>query len=63
MRWGFYFGQMRVSTYGGFGRIEYQINDRLTFEAATRYNNDHRTFDNCGISVTDHLGLSASARF
>jgi len=53
--YGVYFGQMRVNTYGAFGRVEYQVGERLTLEAAARYNDDRRTFDNCGISLTDHF--------
>jgi iron complex outermembrane recepter protein len=50
-----YYGTMRVNTYGAFGRIEYEIDDGLTLEAATRYNEDRRTFDSCGLSQTDHF--------
>jgi iron complex outermembrane recepter protein len=50
-----YTGQMRVNTSGVFGRIEYDVAENFTFEAATRYNDDRRTFDNCAMALTDHL--------
>ena len=48
-------GHVRVTTYAAFGRVEYNVTDPLMLEAAVRYNTDRRTFDNCGIAVTDHF--------
>ncbi len=45
----------RATTYAAFGHVEYMITDQLRLEAAARYNVDRRTFDNCGIVVTDHF--------
>ncbi len=47
--------QVRVNTSAVFGRIEYNATERLMLEGAVRYNADRRTFDNCGIAVTDHF--------
>jgi outer membrane receptor protein involved in Fe transport len=46
---------VRVNTSAVFGRIEYGATERLMLEGAVRYNADKRTFDNCGIAVTDHF--------
>ncbi len=47
--------QMHAETYAAFGRLEFNVNDRLMLEGAARYNVDRRTFDNCSIAVTDHF--------
>jgi|HubBroStandDraft_6_1064221.scaffolds.fasta_scaffold09546_3 iron complex outermembrane receptor protein len=47
--------QMHAETYAAFGRLEFNLTDRLMFENAVRYNVDRRTFDNCSIAVTDHF--------
>jgi iron complex outermembrane receptor protein len=46
---------MRANTSAGFGRIEYNVTDRLMLEGGVRYNSDRRTFDNCSIAVTNHF--------
>jgi outer membrane receptor protein involved in Fe transport len=48
-------GRMRVNTYAAFGRLEYNLTDQLMLEGAVRYNVDRRTFDNCGLALTDHF--------
>lgn len=50
-----YDARTRVNTSGVFGRIEYDIAEQFTLEAAVRYNNDRRAFDNCGITLSQHL--------
>lgn len=50
-----YKGRLRADTYAVFGRVEFELNDRLTLEAALRYNIDRRSFDNCAFVATDHL--------
>ena len=43
---------MRANTYAGFGRLQYDLSDRLNVEGAVRYNVDRRAFDNCAIDST-----------
>ena len=52
---GVFTGETRVETYAAFGRLEVNVADRLMFEAAIRYNDDRRTFDNCSITVSEHF--------
>ena len=47
--------RMRAQTDAVFGRVEYNVTDRLMLEGGVRYNSDRRTFDNCSIAVTDHF--------
>lgn len=51
----FFTSHVRVNTSAVFGRGEYNVNDRLMLEGAVRYNADRRTFDNCGIAVSEHF--------
>jgi outer membrane receptor protein involved in Fe transport len=48
-------GRVRVKTYAAFGRLEFDLTDNLSLEGAVRYNVDRRTFDNCGIAMTDRF--------
>jgi iron complex outermembrane receptor protein len=48
-------GRMEVRTYAAFGRVEFAVADRLTLEAAARYNADRRTFDHCAITTSEHF--------
>ncbi|HEY0685762.1 MAG TPA: TonB-dependent receptor [Steroidobacter sp.] len=48
-------GHMDATTYAVFGRLEYQLSDRLMIEGGVRYNVDRRTYDNCGIAVSEHF--------
>jgi outer membrane receptor protein involved in Fe transport len=52
---GLFTGRMRVRTYAAFGRVEFNVADRLMLEAALRHNVDRRTFDHCGIAISDHF--------
>lgn len=47
--------RMRARTDAAFGRLEYDIIERLMLEGGVRYNSDRRTFDNCSIAVTQHF--------
>jgi iron complex outermembrane recepter protein len=44
--------RLRSDTFAGFGRLQYSLGDRLSFEGAIRYNRDERTFDNCETAAT-----------
>jgi iron complex outermembrane recepter protein len=44
--------RLRSNTFAGFGRLQYSLGDRLSFEGAIRYNRDERTFDNCETART-----------
>jgi outer membrane receptor protein involved in Fe transport len=48
-------GHLRVKTYSAYGHAEYELTDKLSVEGGLRYNDDHRTFDNCAITTTDHF--------
>jgi len=48
-----YTSRLRAQTVGLFGRLQYQVDDRLALEAALRLNRDRRVFDNCAIATTD----------
>jgi iron complex outermembrane receptor protein len=50
-----YTGRTKVNTSGVFARAEEVLTDQLTLETAIRYNADRRTFDNCGITLTQTL--------
>ncbi len=50
-----YPAHVRVNTYAGFGRVDYDATSRLMLEGAVRYNADRRSFDNCSIALTDHF--------
>jgi outer membrane receptor protein involved in Fe transport len=52
---GLFTGRMRVKTSAAFGRVEFKVADRLMLEGALRYNVDRRTFDHCGIAISDHF--------
>src|SRR6202043_1185827 len=47
--------RMRAQTNAAFGRVEYNVTERLMLEGGIRYNSDRRTFDNCSIAVTEHF--------
>ena len=47
--------RLRAQTDAAFGRVEYNLTDRLMLEGGVRYNADRRTFDNCSIAVTEHF--------
>jgi iron complex outermembrane recepter protein len=49
-----YTSKVRVDTYAAFGHVEYSMG-QLVLEAAVRYNEDERTFDNCSTTVSDHF--------
>lgn len=51
----YFTSHVRAHTSAVFGRVEYNVNDRLMLEGALRYNADRRTFDNCGIAVSEHF--------
>jgi outer membrane receptor protein involved in Fe transport len=53
-----YTSRLRASTFALFGRIQYDISERLSVEGGGRFNRDERKFDNCAIATTD-----AFARF
>lgn len=46
---------MDVTTYAIFGRLEYQLSDRLMIEGGVRYNVDRRTYDSCDIAISEHF--------
>jgi outer membrane receptor protein involved in Fe transport len=48
-------GHTQVETYAGFGRVEFNLSDGLMLEAGARYNVDRRTFDHCGITISEHF--------
>ncbi len=48
-------GRMNATTYAAFARLEYQLSDALMIEGGVRYNVDRRSYDNCGIAVSDHF--------
>jgi iron complex outermembrane receptor protein len=50
-----YTSEMHANTWAAFGRIEYNIDEQLMVEAAARYNEDRRTFDNCGFAISEHF--------
>jgi iron complex outermembrane receptor protein len=50
-----YTGRTRVNTTGAFGQVEDSVSDQITLIAGARYNDDRRTFDNCGITLTQQL--------
>lgn len=52
---GLLLGDMRVNTYGLFGRGEFNLTESLSVEGALRYNIDRRRFENCAITVTSHF--------
>jgi iron complex outermembrane recepter protein len=47
--------RMHAQTDAAFGRVVYNVTDRLMLEGGVRYNSDRRTFDNCSIAVTEHF--------
>jgi outer membrane receptor protein involved in Fe transport len=51
----FFTSHVRVKTSAMFARAELSVSEQLMLEAAVRYNADRRTFDNCGIAVSDHF--------
>lgn len=53
--YGRFTGHVRVKTYAAFGRVEFNVADRLMIEGAVRYNADRRTFDHCGITISEHF--------
>ncbi|HEY5757582.1 MAG TPA: TonB-dependent receptor [Steroidobacter sp.] len=46
---------MEANTYAIFGRVEYQLSERLMIEAGARFNADRRTYDHCDITVSEHF--------
>ncbi|HEX8450348.1 MAG TPA: TonB-dependent receptor, partial [Allosphingosinicella sp.] len=51
----FFKGRTRVRTHAVFGRVEYRPGGTLMIEAALRYNQDRRTFDNCGFAESENF--------
>lgn len=51
----FFTSDVSVKTAAVFARTEYNLNELLMLEGAVRYNADRRTFDNCGIAVSNHF--------
>lgn len=47
--------RLRAQTEAVFGRLEFNVSDRIVLEGGVRYDEDRRTFDNCSIVVTDHF--------
>ena len=45
----------RVNSYAVYGRAEFHPSPDLMVEAAARYNDDDRTFDNCGFALTENF--------
>jgi iron complex outermembrane recepter protein len=48
-----YTSRLRASTFGVFGRVQYDFSDQLSVEGGGRFNRDERTFDNCAVATTD----------
>jgi outer membrane receptor protein involved in Fe transport len=53
-----YTSRLRATSFGAFGRLQYDVDEQLSLEAGARLNRDERSFDNCAIATTD-----AFARF
>ncbi len=50
-----FMGQLHAATFAAFGRVEFNLGEKVLLETGARYNVDRRTFDNCAFVVTDHL--------